>query len=123
MEGNMKPRICILAALVFALAGCDYLPFGYTEIKDVVENPATYEGKEIKLKGTVTDVAKIPLIELKLYSIRDNGNEITIVTDGDMPPVNQKIALKARVSSVAIVGGEAIGLKARETRRLTNFWR
>jgi hypothetical protein len=119
----MKLRICILAALVFALAGCDYLPFGYTEIKDVVENPATYEGKEIKLKGTVTDVVKVPLIELKMYSIKDNGNEITVITDGDLPSINQKIALKARVSSVAIVGGEAIGLKAREIRRLTGFWR
>ena len=46
----MKPRIIALAVLLCTFAGCDYLPFGYTEIGDVVRNPALYEGKEIKIR-------------------------------------------------------------------------
>ena len=38
------------------LAGCDYLPFGYTPIKDIVAAPANFDGKEVKLKGKVKEI-------------------------------------------------------------------
>ena len=114
----MKPRIIALAVLLCTFAGCDYLPFGYTEIGDVVRNPALYEGKEIKIQGSVSDVVKVPFIEMKMYSLKEKGAEITVITDGPLPAANQKIAVKVRVSSIAIIGGESIGLKVKEIKRL-----
>jgi hypothetical protein len=121
-EERMKLRIFTLTVLLITIAGCDYLPFGYTGIKDVVQNPAAYEGKEIKIKGTVSNVTKIPFIEMKVYSLKDKGGEITVITDGPLPAANEKIAVRGRVSSIAIVGGESFGLKVKEIKRLKGVW-
>ena len=60
-----------------ALAGCDYLPFGYTAIRDIVAAPANFEGKEVKLKGKVTDITRVPIVELKSFALNDDTAEIT----------------------------------------------
>jgi hypothetical protein len=117
----MRAWIIVPIVVLCIVAGCDYLPFGYTEISDVVRNPAVYDGKEIKIKGSVSNVVKIPFIEMKMYSLRDKGAEITVITDGPLPAGNQKIAVKVRVSSMAIIGGESIGLKVKEIKRLPGF--
>jgi hypothetical protein len=114
----MKRRYALLFIMVMALFGCDYLPFGYTEIKDIAQNPAAYEGKEIRIRGTVSNVVKIPFVEIKMYSIKDNGAEIAVITDGPLPAENQQIAIKAQVNNTAIIGGQSIGLKLREIKRL-----
>lgn len=106
----------LLAAL--ALAGCDYLPFGYTPIKDIVAAPANFEGKEVKLKGRVRDVIKLPIVDLKAYTLQDEGGEITVTTHGALPAANAEVALKGTVKSAVIIGGHSLGLRVEETRRL-----
>ncbi len=106
----------VLAAL--ALAGCDYLPFGYTPVRDIVAAPANFEGKEVKLRGTVRDVTKLPMLNVKSYILRDDTAEITVSTEGNLPAVNDSIALKGIVKSAVIIGGQSMGLRVEETKRL-----
>jgi len=113
----MKKHILLIFIALVTLTGCDYLPFGYTGIKDVMQNPANYEGKEIKVKGIVANVLKIPFVEIKLYTIKDEGAELTVLTDLQLPGTNQKIAIRAIVDNTAIIGGESIGLKLKEIKR------
>lgn len=114
----MKKSFLLMAALLVTLCGCDYFPFGYTAIGDIVQNPANYQGKEVKVKGTVSNVLKIPFVEFKVYTVKDEGGELTVLTDAQLPALNQKIALRATIDSTAIVGGEAVGLKLKEVKRL-----
>lgn len=100
------------------LAGCDYLPFGYTPVKDIVAAPANFEGREVKLKGTVRDVIKVPLLNIKTYTLQDDTGEIAVVTEGNLPAANGRIALKGTVKSAMIIGGQSLGLRVEETRRL-----
>lgn len=102
---------------LLALAGCDYLPFGLTPVKEIVTSPAQFEGKEVRVKGKVKDITKIPLLELKLYVLDDGTGEVTVVTGEDLPAVNETVSLKGVVESVAIMGGESIGLRIKETKR------
>jgi hypothetical protein len=118
MGENMRLRTLMLILLLMTSFGCDYLPTGFTDIKDVIQNPAAYDGKQVKLKGTVVNVLKIPLIGIKLYSIKDNTAEITVITDGQLPVANQKISIKAQVDNAVIVGGQSIGMKVKEIKRL-----
>ena len=108
----------IILLVVIALAGCDYLPFGYTPIKDIVAMPANFEGKEIKLKGRVTDITKVPILELKSFALQDDTGEITVTTKGNLPAVKDNVALEGTVKSTAIIGGQSLGLRVEETRRL-----
>jgi hypothetical protein len=114
----MIKRIAALAAVAVMVAGCDYLPFGYTPVKDIVAGPAAFEGKEVKLKGTVKDVTKVPVVDLKSFVISDGTGEIAVTTQDTLPAVNDDVALKGTVTSAAILGGQALGLHVRETKRL-----
>ncbi len=120
----MRKRISVNKnVLVFAVAaalvgGCDYSPFGYTPIKDLVAAPASFEGKEVKLKGKVTDITRVPIVELKSFVVQDDTGEIAVITQGTLPAVNDTVKLAGTVTSAVIFGGQAFGLHVKEVRRL-----
>ena len=109
---------CAILAGLLLLSGCDYLPFGLTSIKEIVTSPGQFEGKEVRVRGKVKDITKIPLVDLKLYVLDDGSGEVTVVASGNLPAVNETVLLKGVVESVAIMGGESIGLRIKETKRL-----
>lgn len=104
---------------LLSLSGCDYLPFGYTPAKEILASPAQFEGKQIRLKGKVKDIVKIPLIDLKAYVLDDGSGElVTVVARDSLPAVGETVTVKGVVESMAIVGGQSIGLRVKETKRL-----
>lgn len=118
-------RICfwqwiLLVAAVYSLAACIYLPFGFTPIKDIVENPAHYENKEVKVKGTVSIVTKIPFVEMKFYILTDGKYELPVTTRGSLPSAKSKVVVVGVVENVAIIGNESLGLHIRETDKIEN---
>ena len=116
----MIRRLVIVALSVgcaVALAGCDYLPFGYTPIKDIVAAPASFEGKEVKLKGKVRDAIKLPILG-QVFTLHDEGGEIAVTTHGALPAADAEVALKGTVKSAVIIGGQSLGLRVEESRRL-----
>jgi len=98
------------------LAGCDYLPFGYTAVKEITEAPARFEGKEIKLKGYAQ--AATSLMGFRAFVLRDDTGEIMVVTTGELPVAGEPVALKGTVKSAVIIGGSSVGLRVEETKRL-----
>lgn len=116
----MTLRIFIVAlatAGVITLAGCDYLPFGYTPIKEIVAAPANFEGKEVKIRGTVKDAVKLPILG-QAFVVQEEGADISVMTQGTLPAMNSEVALKGTVKSAAIIGGQSFGLRVEETQRL-----
>jgi hypothetical protein len=104
-----------LAALLL-LSACDYLPFGYTPIKEIVSAPGPFEGKEIRIKGKVRD--PIQLLGLRTFVLGDDTGEITVTTEGALPAAGSEAAVKGIVKSAVIVSGKSIGLRVEETARL-----
>jgi hypothetical protein len=99
------------------LPGCDYLPFGYTPVKEIVASPANFEGREVKLKGRVVDVLRLPVLG-QGYTLEQDGAQLFVITRGELPAVKSEVALKGTVRSVAIIGGKALGTQVQETKRL-----
>lgn len=106
----------LFAILGLALAGCDRLQPA-TPIKDILAAPATFEGKTLKLKGKVRDITKIPLVDIRAYTLADDGGAITVTTEGALPAQGAEMSVQVSVESAAIIGGQAIGLRARELQR------
>ena len=104
----------VLAAL--ALAGCDYLPFGYTPIEEITAAPASFEGKEVKVKGTAGDL--LQLGGLKAFNLKDGTGEIIVLAAGTLPAAKSQVALKGTVKSAVIIGGVSVGLRIEEIKRL-----
>jgi len=107
-----------LALWLVALAGCASLPFGYTQIRDITAAPASFEGKEIKIKGKVKSLTRIPLLEFGMYTLDDGTGEIVVIPAGTVPAEQESVAISGRVESLAIIGGRSIGLHIKETGRL-----
>ncbi len=112
-----KMLLGVVLTGLLALSGCDYLPFGFTPVKEIVTSPAQFEGKEVRVKGKVKDIVKVPLVDLKLYVLDDGSGEVTVVAGESLPAVNETVTLKGVVESMAIMGGESIGLRIKETKR------
>lgn len=66
----------------------------------------------------VKDATKIPLLELKLFVISDKGAEIAVVTAQALPVVGDTVAVRGTVESAAIFGGQSLGLRVIESKRL-----
>ena len=101
-------------AAALSLAACDY--FGFTPIKDIAATPAQFEGREVKIKGQVTN--PVQLLNLRMFSLRDETGEITVTTGGSLPAAGSEVALKGTVKSAVIVGGKSLGLRVEEAQRL-----
>jgi len=108
--------LALVMAGALALGGCDYLPFGYTPIKEITTAPARFEGKEVSIKGKVQGTMKV--MDFKAYTLRDDTGEISVVTAGELPARGESVAIKGTVKSALIVGGSGIGLRVEETQRL-----
>ncbi|MBI4205846.1 MAG: hypothetical protein HY527_12545 [Betaproteobacteria bacterium] len=107
----------VVAFAALVLAGCEYLPFGYTPIKDIVAAPGSFESREVKIKGKVTEAIKLPILG-QAFILRDESGEITVITQSTLPSANAEVALTGTVRSTAIVGGQSLGLRVEETKRL-----
>lgn len=116
----MKKIILLIFLAGVLLAGCDYLPI-YTSIKEVVTTPANYEGKEVRIRGTVKNVTKIPIVDFKMFILEDDSGQINVITNEALPAVNDKVAVKGIVETTALIGGQSIGLRVKESKRLMNL--
>lgn len=106
-----------LLAGMLLLSGCDYLPFGQTPVREIVAAPTQFEGKEVRIRGKVKDVTKIPLVNLSMYVVDDGSGELTVIAHDKLPAVNDTVNVTGVVESAAIIGGQSIGMRIKETRR------
>jgi hypothetical protein len=117
VTGHHRSRLIVVAALgALMLAGCDY--FLYTSIKDIQATPLKFEGQEVRLKGTVTNVTELPLLNTKAYTLQDGDAKIVvIISQGQLPAMSDKVKLKGTIRSTMIVNGKAVGQRVEETQR------
>ena len=118
MNNLSKPVVArIVLGLGLAVAGCASVGIGVTSAGDIQRSPASFEGKEVTVRGTVNEVTKLPIVELKSYTILDPTGEIRVTTRGAVPAKGERVAVRGVVSSTAIVGGHSLGLHLSERER------
>lgn len=119
---NVRLRqAALFGAVVVLAASCAHVGIGTTPVADIKRNPAAFEGKEVSVKGTVRQVTKLPIVELKSYVIADSTGEITVTTKSAPPAQGDKLVVRGEVSSAAIVGGHSFGLHLAERDRSSTF--
>jgi hypothetical protein len=122
--GFLQAILLIIIILLLGVVGFltkDYLPFGFTDISQINSRPQDFEERQVKVKGTVIDTLKIPFINSMRYVIDDGTGEITVETTLALPKVDDKVAIIAIGSNVAIIGGESIGFSLREVKVLPDI--
>ena len=86
-------------------------------INDINTSPVNFDDKEVKLKGIAKNPTRLPLVNLKSYVLEDKSGEIMVLTELDLPKMNEEITIRVRVKILAIVKGEAVGLTGTELER------
>lgn len=119
--GNFLRRMGVsvfVLVCVSVFIGCDYLPMGRVSIREIVSNPTKYDGKEVKVRGVVSDVTKIPLVGVKFYVLNDQDHQLFVVPKESVPASKSTVTVIGVVRNIAIIGGESVGPHIEEIRRL-----
>ena len=97
------------------LGGCSAT--NVTPISQLNASPANFDGMEVMLRGVAKDVTRMPLLNLKSYVLQDDSGEATILTERELPKMNEEIRVKVKVRNLAIINGEPLGTTFVEVER------
>jgi hypothetical protein len=97
-------------ALAVILSGCA-LAVRSPSVAELKYNPGRYHDRTVAINGVVTSSWGLPLVPFKLYKVSDGTGEVTVVAnEGRVPTKGARVRVKGRVSEVATLGGQALGL-------------
>ncbi len=99
----MLRRTAMMAVLLTALLagfGCDRL-FS-TRIKSILDNPRDYEGKQVTVSGTVTEVTNLMIY--KSFTLDDGSGQIRVVTDRMLPKKGTSLTVTGLVKEGLSLG-------------------
>ena len=106
-------RLLVVAATLLALAGCK----GATDIKTLLDNPAAYEGKTVRIAGTVKDSAGI--LNYGVFTVDDGTGTMAVVTTvGGTPRDGAKVGVEGTFRSAFTLGTKTVAA-IEETKRHT----
>ena len=110
MSHTFLARIGITLALAGMLSGCA-LAVRRPSVAELKFNPARYHDRVVAIDGVVTSSWGVPLVPFKMYRVDDGTGEVMVVAnDGRVPTKGTHVRVKGRVSEVATLGGQAVGL-------------
>jgi len=98
-----KISIVSSASIVLSLlllAGCNGMLS--TPIGDLVKSPRKYDGKHLKISGTVTE--KNSFLVAKYFVLKDKTGEIRVLTTRVLPNVDDKVEVRGRLEEAFSLG-------------------
>ena len=100
-----------LAGALLTLAGCA----GVTPIGELMDNPAKYDGKTVRVEGEVRESAGG--LGLGAYQVRDDTGTLTVVSETGGPPrTGSKIGVKGRFQALITLGSRSLAVLREESR-------
>jgi hypothetical protein len=111
-------RFLSIALCCAVLTACDRAGPDYTLVQDILTTPTKYEGREVNVRGTARAVTSLPFVDLRGFLVEQGGVDLLVLTPGRLPAEGETVAVRGIVESAAILNGQALGLRIRETERL-----
>ena len=78
-----------------------------TSIQKIVNNPGGYTGKELAIKGEVTDRTSF-FGSLKFYKLKDESGEMIVTTRKSLPEVGLSAVVKGRIDEEFALGNQML---------------
>ena len=83
-------------------------------IKEILDNPAQYEGKTVTVSGEVVEAANV--IVIKYYKVDDGTGQIVVVTKNAVPRRGAKMTATGVVHQAFSIGDESLTVIVEEGR-------
>jgi hypothetical protein len=101
----------VMGCMVLFLTGCASV----TPIGDLLNNPARYNGKTVRIEGEVTNAAGG--LGLGAYAVKDNTGTLPVVSQRGGPPrAGTKIGVKGKFESLFTLGSRGLAVLREESR-------
>ncbi len=100
-----------LAGALLLLASCA----GVTPIGELLDNPAKYDGKTVRVEGEVKESAGG--LGLGAYQVRDDTGTLTVVSETGGPPRSgSRINVKGTFQALITLGARSLAVLREESR-------
>jgi hypothetical protein len=110
-RGRRLAAFAPLAGVLLVLAGCASV----TPIGELLDNPARYDGKTVRVEGEVKESAGG--LGLGAYQVRDNTGTLTVVSEKGGPPRSgSKVGVKGRFEALITLGSRSLAVLREESR-------
>jgi hypothetical protein len=110
-RGRRLAALVPFAGALLVLAGCA----GVTPIGELLDNPARYDGKTVRVEGEVKESAGG--LGLGAYQVRDNTGTLTVVSEKGGPPRSgSKVGVKGRFEALITLGSRSLAVLREESR-------
>lgn len=93
--------VCLAVAALLAEACSGLLS---TRIGDIHASPRQFDGKQVTVKGTVTET--VNLLFVKYFVVQDETGEIPVVTERILPAKGETVTISGRVQESFALGDE-----------------
>ena len=102
-----------LASALLLLSGCA----GVTPIGELMDNPAKYDGKTVRVEGEVKESAGG--LGLGAYQVRDDTGTLTVVSETGGPPrTGSRINVKGTFQALITLGSRSLAVLREESHEV-----
>jgi hypothetical protein len=110
-RGRRLAALVPLAGILLTLAGCASV----TPIGELLDNPARYDGKTVRVEGEVKESAGG--LGLGAYQVSDNTGTLTVVSEKGGPPrTGSKVGVRGRFEALITLGSRSLAVLREESR-------
>lgn len=102
------PIRTLLIAIALLLAACTPRP----SIKDIIDHPRDYAGKQVQVSGEVKSI--FSLIVIKYFTLDDGTGSIAVVTEKSLPAKGERLTVKGTVEEAFSLGDRTLTLIVEE---------
>lgn len=104
-------RLLLATLATAALSGCA----GVTQINELMANPGRYDGKTVRVQGTVKEAAGA--LGVGGYQIDDGTGTLTVISEqGGIPTTGARISVKGTFEALATLGSRSLAVLREESR-------
>lgn len=109
---NRRFALAVLPLFALLLTGC-----GATKIAEIRTQAPALDGQTVTVRGKVLEGNQLPFLAVKAYRVQDASGEIWVTTEQNLPAPGDRLVVKGKVTNVAILGSQSIGLHLKESSR------
>ena len=102
----------LLIIFVFALSGCFSV-----SISDIKDKPQKYSGKQVLIRGEVTETLSIPFVQEGIYQINDGTGKIWVISQAHVPSRGEDVTVKGEVKTGFTVADRTFGTVIAEEKK------
>ncbi|OGP68134.1 MAG: hypothetical protein A2W27_07475 [Deltaproteobacteria bacterium RBG_16_44_11] len=106
----MLKKIIIAVSIIIVIGAGVWYYFSQvhtTSIQKIVNNPGDYTGKELAIKGEVTDRTSF-FGALKFYKLKDKSGDVIVITRKSLPEVRSSAIVKGRIDDAFTLGDQKL---------------